>query len=275
MNKLLFNEGGQPVYLDDLKILQETPQNQIAQLLSAFGSGETSFLLASLHGDIISIDTTTHKTTTKVHKNWLVEDGLIYEIPETTIVVSSWNDPIYVGIKTTEGDARNFEDGQSHPCTENQEAYLSTVKTDESMINVWGLKTIFSLMGSLMSEEQTDAAYKDIDVSFSNGYSGTVQYKELSDCYRIKVKISSTSTAWGDNTSGIVFSIISPDSLLHNVTRFSTYFATGGDTPDRMHQAYLQFRWDGTVTLVGITPSSDTDAPDLCTIDTIFEIPKN
>ena len=275
MNKLLFNEGGQPVYLDDLKILQETPQNQIAQLLSAFGSGETAYLLTSLQGDIISIDTTTHKTTAKVHKNWLVEDGLIFEIPETTIVVSSWNDPIYVGIKTTEGDARNFEDGQSHPCSESLEAYLSTVKTDDSMINAWGLKTIFSLMGSLMNAEQTDAAYKDIDVSFSNGYSGQVQYKELSDCYRIKIKISSTSTVWGDNTSGIVFVLISPGQILQNTTRFSTYFATGGDTPDRMHQACLKLKWDGTVTLVGITPSSGTDAPNFCTIDTVFEIPKN
>ena len=44
MNKLLFNEGGQPVYLDDLEMIQSEPLNQTGMLLKALGAGTSMFL---------------------------------------------------------------------------------------------------------------------------------------------------------------------------------------------------------------------------------------
>lgn len=45
MNRLKFNEGGQPVYLDDLKLLQDNDEGAMSSLMEALGGGKTAFLL--------------------------------------------------------------------------------------------------------------------------------------------------------------------------------------------------------------------------------------
>lgn len=65
MNKMLFSEGGQPLYIDDLKTLQENPARQMKLLLQALSAGNTVFLFSQMEADLVSADTklgTTFKT---------------------------------------------------------------------------------------------------------------------------------------------------------------------------------------------------------------------
>ena len=48
MNKLLFKEGGQPFYLDDLEFMQESTADALKAICSGMKLGEKHILLLSL-----------------------------------------------------------------------------------------------------------------------------------------------------------------------------------------------------------------------------------
>lgn len=279
MNKLLFNEGGQPVFLDDLKTLQESPQEQFSMLLAVLGSNEEIFLMNAMTGKLISVDETTGKSTFKTERNRIAKEGVIYEIPETTIVVDSFYDPLYVGFKTTESDRRNFNDGQEHACLAVREAFLSTTKLDDSMQNVWSLKTMWSLMAPLVKANTASESYKNIRVEFRNGYSGIVQYKDVGDAYRIRIDIKSENAEW--DTGGIpsadpltsLLSFTDQDFPYSDRTFYADIvIGVGGDTSARAGHASLVNR-ENTLWLEGVS-GMDFNTPSNCPVKTIFEIPK-
>ena len=86
MNKILFSEGGQPLYIDDIKTLQENPANQMSALLQALGANTSVFLLDRFQGELKKIDQSAATTTFQTKKNWLVLDGVIHEIKEQLLL---------------------------------------------------------------------------------------------------------------------------------------------------------------------------------------------
>lgn len=278
MNKLLFNEGGQPVYLDDLKTLQDTSQDQLGLLLSTLGAKSDVFLMNEMKGSLVSVDTSAGKTTFKTDRNWIVKSGIIYEIPQTTLTVSSWDNPLYVGFKTTESDTRNFEDGQEHNCLETLEAYLSINKSNDSMLNVWNLKTIWALMAPLIKANTSVESYKNISVQFINGYSGTVQYKDVGDAYRVCINISSQNTKWEKVIDEKIYTGLFSFGNSSFPYSYRTFYAdvvlgSGGDTEARAGHASLINR-EGSVELSGLRTDMDICRPIDCPIKAIFELPK-
>lgn len=204
MNKILFSEGGQPLYIDDIKTLQENPANQMSALLQALGANTSVFLLDRFQGELKKIDQSAATTTFQTKKNWLVLDGVIHEIKETTLVAHSWNDPLYVGVRKSNSDVRTFEDGQEHACRETAEAFLSFEKT-EGAFNVFELKTLFDLIGPKMKVESQE--WKEEDDAFShpvNGYHGTIRKKRGPGFLIKKISLESDNTEWTDGP-GVVF----------------------------------------------------------------------
>ncbi len=161
MNKMLFSEGGQPLYIDDLKTLQENPTNQMSALLQALGANTSVFLLERFQGELKKLNEGDKTTTFQTKKNWLVLDGIIYEIKETTLVAHSWNDPLYVGVRKSTSDVRTFEDGQERACRETAEAFLTFEKT-EGVFNVSELKTLFDLIAPSIVIKLSETEYKDM-----------------------------------------------------------------------------------------------------------------
>ena len=51
MNKLLFKEGGQPFYLDDLEFMQESTADVLKAICSGMKLGEKHILLSGQHGN--------------------------------------------------------------------------------------------------------------------------------------------------------------------------------------------------------------------------------
>ena len=113
MNRLKFNEGGQPVYVDDLETLQENDTASMRQLLEALTGGVKAYLLTDWKTEFVSVDVEKSTTTTKIYAGTAVVDGEFVTWDDATIVVQSWDDPIYLCIKRTETDNRVFEDGQT------------------------------------------------------------------------------------------------------------------------------------------------------------------
>lgn len=271
MNRLLFNDGGQPVYLDDLKLLQGNPEEQESRLLNVLSGGASVFLLNKANAEIVGSDTVNFTTTFKIAKNWVSWNGMIYEIPETTVTVPSWDTPVYVGLRSTKTETRAFEDGQEHACVETKEAYLSLENTEPEMVNLFDLKSLFELMGPLVKANEPVSSYKDVAVTFGNGYSGKVQYKEESEYYKVVIKLTSSNSSW-DMSSGFLFSI-NPSTYGFMSQKVSNSFLTGGDTPAREQIAQIKIV-DGGAMLTGIDLTSDTNTPLFCRINTIMIIPK-
>ena len=276
MNKVIFSEGGQPVFLDDLRTIQECALGQLGRLLHALEGEEDIFLLNEMNAEFVSNDADTNKSTFRIKKNWIVCKGLIHEIPETTVEVATWNDPLYVGFKSTEGDRRVFENGQEHACKMNYEAFLTTTNTGTSMRNVFELKTLWSLIAPKINNNIPVQEYQDIKVQFSNGYKGTVQYKDVGDAYRVKISVSSENFAWetytGTNDAMKILFTFDRNSFPYANRTFyaDVVIGVGGDTEARAQHATLQNREMS----LWLNVDSNLDYPAACPVKTIFEIPK-
>ena len=266
MNKLLFNEGGQPVYLDDLEMIQSEPLNQTGMLLKALGAGTSMFLMDGFTGKYLDRDSS-GKSAYAVNRNWLVKDGTVYELPATSVVIGD-GETLYVGLKTTEGDERNFDDGQSRACVSSTTAYYSTTKTDDSMVDVKSLKTLWELTAPLLQQATPTESYKKMDVVFENGFSGTVEYKNVGDAWRFRIDISSGNGSWND-TGTLLFSFKSPHGGLLNNFFGNVVVGVGEDNPTGVH-SWLHSK-DGEVYLEGIEEAKCP--PGNCIIQTIFEVP--
>lgn len=97
MNRLLFNEGGQPVCLDDLKTLQDLMVETIKALVSSLVRTNVFILNEySLLGFIS--DSGSYKTT--LSAGTLVVDGDFLPWPETTLTLEAPGQPIYICVKT-------------------------------------------------------------------------------------------------------------------------------------------------------------------------------
>ena len=273
MNRLLFNEGGQPIFLDDIKLLQDNDAGFNRQFLNAISGKSSAFLLQHLDMKPLSVDQEKLTTTAKVYAGSIVVAGEIIDFPESTVTVKTWSDPLYVCIKETENEEREFEDGQTRPCRKSVQAYISTSKDGAKVVyNVLELPTLTELLRRNLGLGGVDT-WKNIPVTFFNGYTGKVQYQKQGDSTRIKVKISSMKGEWDAMPGkGILFEVDPQVGSFLN-RKWSGTFGTGGD--DGSHLCALEF-YDGKCSLRDLrelSGASDVlDSPIECPVSLIFEI---
>lgn len=273
MNRLLFNEGGQPIFLDDIKLLQDNDAGFNRQFLNAISGKSSAFLLQHLDMKPLSVDQEKLTTTAKVYAGSIVVAGEIIDFPESTVTVKTWSDPLYVCIKETENEEREFEDGQTRPCRKSVQAYISTSKDGAKVAyNVLELPTLTELLRRNLGLAGVDT-WKNIPVTFFNGYTGQVQYQKQGGSTRIKVKISSMKGEWDAMPGkGILFEVDPQVGSFLN-RKWSGTFGTGGD--DGSHLCALEF-YDGKCSLRDLrelSGASDVlDSPIECPVSLIFEI---
>ena len=273
MNRLLFNEGGQPIFLDDIKLLQDNDAGFNRQFLNAISGKSSAFLLQHLDMKPLSVDQEKLTTTAKVYAGSIVVAGEIIDFPESTVTVKTWSDPLYVCIKETENEEREFEDGQTRPCRKSVQAYISTSKDGAKVAyNVLELPTLTELLRRNLGLGGIDT-WKNIPVTFFNGYTGQVQYQKQGGSTRIKVKISSMKGEWDAMPGkGILFEVDPQVGSFLN-RKWSGTFGTGGD--DGSHLCALEF-YDGKCSLRDLrelSGASDVlDSPIECPVSLTFEI---
>ena len=273
MNRLLFNEGGQPIFLDDIKLLQDNDASFNRQFLNAVTGDSPIFLIKRLELKPVSVDPSKLTTTAKIFANSVVLSGEIIDFPDTTVTVRTWNDPIYVCVTETENEGREFEDGQERPCRLSRQAYISTSKDGVNVAyNILELPTLTELLRRNLGLGGVDT-WKNIPVTFFNGYTGKVQYQKQGDTTRIKVKVSSMKGEWDAMPGkGILFEVDHQVGSFLNRT-WSRTFGTGGD--DGSHLCALEFS-EGKCCLRDLrelSGSSDVlDSPISCPVSLIFEI---
>lgn len=130
MNKIKFNQGGQPIYLDDLQLLQDTTTQNLQYLLTALvGKNQEPYLLYpyTVTWKLISEEQGTSQLT--IHANAIVISGEIIPFPEKTFLnteVDPENGEIYIIIQRQDTNTQTHEDGQDKPTRTTATATLTT-----------------------------------------------------------------------------------------------------------------------------------------------------
>lgn len=270
MNKMLFSNGGQPLYIDDLKTLQENPINQMSTLFQALGANTSAFLLERFQGELKEFNERERIATFQSKKNWLVLNGIIYEIKETTLVAHGTKDPLYVGVRKSTSDVRTFEDGQERACRETSEAFLTFEKT-EGAFNVYEMETLSDFISPSKDVKLPEPEYEDMPWILKNGYSGKIQSKERSDYTFIKVDIRSDKSEWTDEP-GVIFECSTIQKL--ESPAVSGAIVVGVNSNYGQEQVVYIKKLFGKGKLIGNLGAFSLPSPARCPINTYFIIPK-
>lgn len=264
MNRLKFNEGGQPVYLDDLRLLQSNDATTLATLVSALGNGTKAFLLTS--PEVTRVNVSDSVTNFSLKSGTLVVDGEFLEWPDTDMEISDWNTPIYLCVKESESDIRTFEDGQERACSTTKSVTVTTDATGATeSYNIYDLKTLGELLQSVIG--YTEYAWKSVNVTWKNGYGGTVRYQDRPECYRVWVKAKSSSLS--ELTGSVLLFYADESWLQYYVSDREAYIQTENGVTSFSLSSFE----GGTYANISLPIDDVTNASGL-SINAIFEIPK-
>lgn len=207
MNKLIFGEGGQPIYLDDLNLIHD---NMFYMWSKIFGtmSGGTPFLLSKpsfKNADVVMSGGEAVGIKFDVLPNTIFVSGALYEFDGATIEVAAGDVPFYICIKRNEEGHRVFYDGQSRPCMENGRAYLCTTKEGaDEYYEYYSTPSLSEVLSQFISNS-VDDEWADMEVDYKNGFSGSVQLKQDASGIYLRINITSSQKSITDGYDIFVF----------------------------------------------------------------------
>lgn len=257
MNKLFFSEGGQPLFLEDLQTMQSAYADALSYIVKSL-TNNTSLTKAWLKKP--------SKNESGVYGDgvlWDSDYGVIY-VPAMTSAVSS---TVYVKIAVS-NTSRTFEDGQSRIVKCVTSASLTTASTGATNIN--GIQNMANNLFSLL-DNAGKTNFTALSVNWFNGYSGVVEYKEISEGIRVHVKATSTQTTWTES-NGMVCYIA--DGSMFPRSACSPTFLTGGD--NQGVPSFIFFDADNYMRIAkmrgGSWSADSSESPSSVSIDIVFDI---
>lgn len=299
MNKVLFNNGGQPVYLDDLETIQGVASDVLPGVLKqlvrsaipAYGFWTSGAVLGNLvpFGSVspgakgffitpyctISRNDDTKKAVLDFWEGGYVCIGEeLLEYAATKIEVD-YGSPFYVIVKK-DYENRTLDNGEVAACKEHKYAVISKDASESDCYSSADLCSLADAMYNIVFARRgvvLENSWKKLNVYFLNGYSGTVEYRETTDSYRYRINISSTDT---NNKTGNIDLFDTTESGWPGGYRnsVSCLFGSGGD--DESETCILRFSQE-RIAYLSPVDSNRTPAvwtPFNCQVKTIFEIPK-
>lgn len=258
MIKMQFQKGGQPVYLDDLSVIQSASADALDKFLSSLG-GDVSKDILFLTKPTVSYSGTAISTTSGVL--WVKGKGFV-TLPAVTGLDISATGSAYVQIITTDIASRVFSDAQTRSCQQQVTAQLIATQTG----TYYKFEDITEFLPSLAA--LVDVANKTdyiqlSSINWANGYSGTIEYKKIYGGKRYHIKATSANSTWSAETQGLIFEAAIAEWV-------SPMFMTGGDDPTVDKPHYLYTQGSGQCYMVSAIGTLETN-PTLCPIDITFD----
>ena len=195
MNKIKFNEGGMPVNLDDLQLLQDN-LTEIFKTIMNFLSGNAQVFLVRFPGTVGKKEDN-GKTTLMVKAGAMVIGGELVQWPDTPIVGTE-GDSIYACVKKTNADEREYADGQHRYCREVKTVVFSYSKDGaEEAYDIGELPVLSDLLGKVVTEGEWIYA----PFYGNNGYKGYFRYRLLNRKKYIHININSQNQDWSTDSA--------------------------------------------------------------------------
>ena len=122
MNRLKFSNGGQPLFLEDIKLLQENQDEILSTLLYALCKDTGIIILKGGDWDVINEDGDV--LTVRIAEGKAFVGGDIVGWNETDVSNNLDND-LYLCVQEVDEDEREFGDGVPRKCRTNKRVYFS------------------------------------------------------------------------------------------------------------------------------------------------------
>lgn len=254
MNKVLFNEGGQPVFLDDLSSIQDYCSETAKMILSSLGVDIDSVFFVKKP----SITRNGTLATFTPGVIWVKEYGLV-PLKEATDIDLGVTGKAFVQLDVSKTTNHDFADGISRPTRLTVSARIVSMEAGSDYV-FFGIGDMMSELASLI-DITNKTNYQSVEVEWVNGYSGIVEVKAIYGGVRYHVKAKSSSVSeWADSTKTICYGSFIPS--------VSTMFMTGGDSPSRDTPHYLILSSEGNMAL---SKGGDM-GPSFSSIDVTFDV---
>lgn len=167
MNKLLFKEGGQPFYLDDLDFMQSAFAETVEGIISAYGN-------VILSGCNIPppISIAGYPTSYHWEKGYIVINGEVYKVEEGSFN-GVMNANLYWKVVSTDEQKENYEDASEGYVYRIRKVVLTdTVKEGDLFVSQKNMKTLEELTSRSLS-----LSVEEVSVN-SEGNKATIQMFE-------------------------------------------------------------------------------------------------
>lgn len=190
MNKILFHEGGQPLYLDDLALLQANVLENQRALLSAFTGSQVRACFVNkpsfvgVRGD--------DGITFRIPAGRIIVDGDVIAYGDTELKTQHENATLYIGITRRDTDIRTFEDGQLRPCR--QEVTTTWTHSPEGFDEVFKYADLPSLTAIVTHTQGGGTAtadadgYRNVPVFWWHNITGSVRMRSADNQVRVRVE---------------------------------------------------------------------------------------
>ena len=190
MEKLQINTGGQPVVLEDLALLQDSPRKIFAALLSALTGGVDVVLLGEVSRLVQESTSTTD--TLALSDGTLMIGGELYPFAAQVIQIPTGTEP-YICLKEEDGDFRTFDNNQIHPTRKALSAFFSA---EPAGVKSWKLNDLQTLQDAMAAAGKGAGIWVyNPGSNFENGYKGYFRMRYLkSGDAEFEVNLSSALT---------------------------------------------------------------------------------
>lgn len=266
MKTLKFNEGGQPVFLDDLKMLQDNGLEPWSRLVSALAGSGNAFLLKKPEVDIVEASEDEGTTTFVLKAGTLVAGGTVADWEDTRLTIGDWETPIYLVVRREESGARVFQDGQTRNCMVRTTVIptLDSSGADE-YYSLYDMKTISELLKDFVGLSEN--TWKDVPVTFMNGYGGKVMCQDNVMYRRIYIDIESKNATMTDGQI----------ALFNTTEQYMRFFRSPAWVAVKGDKKLKTFGVHGYEGIVSVSKSSDDgeqESPSGVPVKIVFELPK-
>ena len=195
MKKLKFNEGGQPIYLDDLATMQSSLSEALCGLVTALLTSDWS--VRNITTAFLSDPT---KTVNSAYvSGWVYYDGDLLQYTNG-LTYASPAPTGYLNIYSAEGDVRTMADGTTRTCS------VTKYATVDSAADANALASMEWRSVPIMTELVSDVQWKSDYITLQNGYTGVCRWahNSLAADVRILASLSSENTTWADSAHMVV-----------------------------------------------------------------------
>lgn len=182
MEKIKFQKGGQPVFLDDLQLLQDNYIALITFLQKSVTGSDAPVLLEDFDPLLERIDDSTGRVDVQVPANKLLYNGLVVDLEEGKVTDLELLAPIYVSLGLASSMSRVFQDGVSREVRISATATLTKEKPAR---------------GFPLNELSRFTGIKAQRVFMYNGYKGYVRVTDT----QLLVYIRTTLDQWEGGTT--------------------------------------------------------------------------
>lgn len=194
MNKLIISEGGQPVVLEDLKLLQDNDQSLFKQLVKLLTGGIDTFLVSSV--SVTTLGAVEGSTAVRVSPGTIYYDGGFYDFEGGDFEIRDGY-ALNVCLSRQETDMRIFEDEQQRACRETISAYLSPVSEGAYKSFVLDNLSVFSELLRL-NVGNVSGVWTPLQVVFGNGYQGVFKFRQLDGDVEFSIDVVTSQKGWSD-----------------------------------------------------------------------------